>query len=89
MVSQHQIHSDIRDRHFQSKDQEIESAEKSVLLQVLILVGIFLAIGSLIMTIILVAPQLPDGVVGPSVVGIIVVSLFGGTGYGLWRLSRK
>jgi hypothetical protein len=89
MFPPNQIHSDIRDRNFESKEQEIESAEKSVLVQVLILVGCFLLIGTVIMIIILVAPQLPDGVLGPIVVGILVVSLLGGTGYGLWRLARK
>jgi len=89
MARSPQIHSDIRDQNFQSKEQEVESAEKGVHLQVLVLVGCFLLIGTVIMSIIFLGPMLPDGAMGPIVVTIILTSLFGGTGYGLWRLARK
>ena len=89
MALLHQIHSDIRDRFFESKGQEIESAEKASRLHFRLMLGSVFTIILLVVGFLTLALYLPGNLAGPIIVPLILIFLFGGMGFVLWRLSRK
>lgn len=89
MIRLPQILSDIRSRHFQSEEKEIESARRGVGLHIKIMGSVILIV-SIISGILIFGPILPPvQLSGPVIIGTVLLSLFGGTGYALWRMSRK
>ena len=90
MARSPQIHSDIPDPNFENEEEAIESAEKAVRLEILIILALVGIVALLVVGDLALSPILQTwSFLIPVIPFVLLGLLFGGMGFLLWKLSRQ